>query len=68
MQGEVNFPHRANELEKEPQAFPEKHEINSMEGFQPKHWDELSKKERAKALCYLMYLKEKKDRSVKGQG
>ena len=39
-----------------------------MEGFQPKLWDELSKEERAKMLCYLMYLKEKRDRSVKGQG
>ena len=41
-------------------------QIHDMEGFQPKHWDELSKKERTKALHYLRYLEEKRDGSVKG--
>jgi hypothetical protein len=39
-----------------------------MDGFQPKKWDELSKDERAKALRYLMYIKEKHDGKVKGRG
>ena len=39
-----------------------------MEGFQPKHWYELTKEERIKALRYLMYLKEKRDGLVKGRG
>ena len=39
-----------------------------MEGFQIKHWYELTKEERTKALKYLMYLKEKRDRRIKGRG
>ena len=39
-----------------------------MEGFQPKHWHELTDKERASALKYLMYLKEKRDGRIKGRG
>jgi hypothetical protein len=38
----------------------------NMEGFQPKHWFELTKDERASALKYLMYLKEKRDGNLKG--
>ena len=34
-------------------------QIHDMQGFQPKHWFELTKDERANALKYLMYLKEK---------
>ena len=43
-------------------------QIHDMEGFQPKHWYELTKDERANALRYLMYLKEKRDGKVKGRG
>ena len=43
-------------------------QIHDMEGFQPKHWHELSKEERVKALKYLMYLKEKRDGKIKGRG
>ena len=43
-------------------------QIHDMEGFQPKHWHELTKDERAKALKYLMYLKEKRDGRIKGRG
>jgi hypothetical protein len=43
-------------------------QIHDMEGFQPKHWHELTEKERASALKYFMYLKEKKDGSMKGHG
>ena len=43
-------------------------QIHDMEGFQPKHWYELTKEERAKALKYLMYLKEKRDGRIKGRG
>ena len=43
-------------------------QIHDMEGFQPKHWHELTKEQRAKALKYLMYLKEKRDGSTKGRG
>ncbi len=39
-----------------------------MEGFQLKDWHELTKEQRASALKYLMYLKEKCDGTVKGQG
>ena len=34
-------------------------QIHDMEGFQLKHWDELTSDQWAKALQYLMYLKEK---------
>ena len=43
-------------------------QIHDMEGFQPKHWDELTSEERAKALRYLMYIKENRDGRVKGRG
>ena len=43
-------------------------QIHDMEGFQPKHWYELTKEERAEALKYLMYLKEKRDGRIKGRG
>jgi hypothetical protein len=43
-------------------------QIHDMDGFQPKHWFELTKEERARALKYLMYLKEKRDGNVKGRG
>jgi len=43
-------------------------QIHDMEGFQPKHWHELTEEERAQALKYLMYLKEKRDGTVKGRG
>ena len=43
-------------------------QIHHMEGFQPKHWYELTKKERTKALKYIMYLKEKSDGRIKGRG
>ena len=36
-------------------------QIHDMQGFDPKHWHELTKDERAQALKYLMYLKEKRD-------
>jgi hypothetical protein len=43
-------------------------QIHDMEGFQPKHWYELTEQERARALKYLMYLKEKRDGKLKGRG
>jgi hypothetical protein len=43
-------------------------QIHDMEGFQPKHWYELTKEERTKALKYLMYLKEKRDGRIKSRG
>ena len=43
-------------------------QIHDTEGFQPKHWHELNADERAKALKYLMYLKEKRNGDVKGRG
>ena len=43
-------------------------QIHDMEGFEPKHWHELTKEERAWALKYLMYLKEKRDGRIKGRG
>ena len=43
-------------------------QIHDMEGFQPKHWHELTREERVKALKYLMYLKEKRDGKIKGRG
>ena len=39
-----------------------------MEGFQPKHWYELTKEEKTKALKHLMYLKENRDGKIKGRG
>ena len=41
---------------------------NDMEGFQPKHWYELTKDERASTLKYLLYLEEKRDGLVKIRG
>ena len=43
-------------------------QIHDMEGFQPKHWHELNADEKAKALKYLIYLKEKRNGDVKGRG
>ena len=43
-------------------------QIHDMEGFEPKHWHELTQDERDKALRYLMYLKEKRDGKIKGRG
>ena len=43
-------------------------QIHDMEGFEPKHWHELTHDERDKALRYLMYLKEKRDGKIKGRG
>ena len=43
-------------------------QIHDMEGFQPKHWHELTEEERKQALRYLMYLKEKRDGKIKGRG
>jgi hypothetical protein len=43
-------------------------QIHDMEGFQPRHWHELTEQERARALRYLMYLKEKRDGRIKGRG
>ena len=43
-------------------------QIHDMEDFQLKHWHKLTKEERAKALKYLMYLKEKRDGTAKGRG
>ena len=43
-------------------------QIHDMEGFQPKHWHELTKEERMQALKYLIYLKEKRDGKIKGRG
>lgn len=55
--------------EKGEEAFSrELYKIHDMEGFQAKHWDELSKEERAKALCYIMYLKDKRDTTIHGHG
>jgi hypothetical protein len=43
-------------------------QIHDVEGFQPRHWHELTTQERANALKYLMYLKEKRDGRIKGRG
>ena len=43
-------------------------QIHDVAGFQPKHWYELTKEERAAAPKYLMYLKEKRDGRIKGRG
>ena len=42
-------------------------QIYDLEEFQPKHWYEITKEERTKALTYLMYLKEKRDGRIKGR-
>ena len=39
-----------------------------MKGLEPKHWNELTKEQRGKALKYLMYLKEKRCGKIKGRG
>eukprot|EP00956_Cyclotella_meneghiniana_P038398 scaffold153893_cov47-Cyclotella_meneghiniana.AAC.1 len=44
----------------------ELHQIHDIEGFDPKHWYELTPEQRARALKYLMYLKEKRDGRIKG--
>ena len=38
-----------------------------MKGFTPRHWHQLTKEERIRALKYLMYLKEKRDGKVRGR-
>ena len=43
-------------------------QVHDMEGFQPKHWYELTREERTRALKYLMYLKEKLDGTIKARG
>ena len=43
-------------------------QIHDVDGFQPKHWHELTAEQRASALKYLMYLKEKRDGRIKGRG
>jgi len=43
-------------------------QIHDMQGFQPKHWYEMTKEERTSALNYLMYLKEKRNGIIKGRG
>jgi hypothetical protein len=43
-------------------------QIHDVEGFEPKHWHKLTKEQRARALRYLMYLKEKRDGRIKGRG
>jgi hypothetical protein len=43
-------------------------QIHDVEGFEPKHWHELTREQRARALRYLMYLKEKRDGRIKGRG
>ena len=43
-------------------------QIHDMEGFQPVHWYQMTKEERANALNYLMYLKEKRNGIIKGRG
>ena len=43
-------------------------QIHDIQGFKPRHWHELTKEERASALKYLMYLKEKRDGRIKGRG
>ena len=43
-------------------------QIHDMEGFQPVHWYQMTKEERARALNYLMYLKEKRNGIIKGRG
>ena len=43
-------------------------QTHDMNGFTPKHWHQLAKEERVRALKYLMYLKEKRDGKVKGRG
>ena len=41
---------------------------HDIEGFQSNHWHEFTREERAKALKYRMYLKEKHGGRVKGRG
>merc|ERR1712086_675338 len=43
-------------------------QIHDMDGFTPRHWHQLTKEKRVRALKYLMYLKEKRDGKVKGRG
>ena len=43
-------------------------QIHDMNGLTPKHWHQLTKEANARALKYLMYLKEKRDGKVKGSG
>ena len=43
-------------------------QVHDLEGFEPKHWNELSREERSRALRYLMYLKEKRCGKIKARG
>ena len=43
-------------------------QIQDTEGFQPKHWYELTKERQTKALKYHMYPKERRDGRIKGRG
>ena len=43
-------------------------QIHDMEGFQPKHWYELTKEEITKTLKYLMYCIETRDGRIEGRG
>jgi len=43
-------------------------QVHDMEGFEPKHWHELTTLERQRALKYLMYLKEKRCGKLKSRG
>ena len=43
-------------------------QVHDMEGFEPKHWYNLTSKQQSKALRYLMYLKEKRCGKIKARG
>ena len=43
-------------------------QIHVMDGFTSKHWHQFTREERIRALKYLMYLKEMKDRKVTNRG
>ena len=43
-------------------------QVHNMEGFEPKHWNNLTSQQRSRALRYLMHLKENKHQTLKGRG
>ena len=43
-------------------------QVHDMDGFEPRHWYELSAEQRKKTLRYLMYLKEKRCGKIKARG
>ena len=43
-------------------------QVHDMEGFEAKHWYDFTSEQRTKALWYLMYLKEKRCRTIKARG